>query len=89
MLATIDGATYLERTAVHNVPGVVKTKLAIKKAFQNQIDGKGFSMVEVLSMCPTDWGTSLDNPSEAVKFVAEGMLPVFPLGVYKDQQRTN
>ena len=41
-------------------------------------------MVEVLSMCPTNWGTRLDNPSEAVKFVAEGMLPVFPLGVYKD-----
>ncbi len=84
MLATIDGATYLERTTVHNVPGVIKTKTAIRKAFQNQIDGKGFSMVEVLSMCPTNWGTRLDNPSEAVKFVAEGMLPVFPLGVYKD-----
>ncbi len=84
MLATIDGATYLERTTVHNVPGVIKTKAAIKKAFQNQIDGKGFSMVEVLSMCPTNWGTRLDNPSEATKFVTEGMLPVFPLGVYKD-----
>ena len=84
MLATIDGATYLERTTVHTNPGVIKTKAAIKKAFQNQIDGKGFSMVEILSMCPTNWGTRLDNPSEATKFVAEGMLPVFPLGVYKD-----
>ena len=84
MLATIDGATYIERTTVHTNPGVIKTKAAIKKAFQNQIDGKGFSMVEILSMCPTNWGTRLDNPSEAVKFVAEGMLPVFPLGVYKD-----
>ena len=84
MLATIDGATYLERTTVHTAPGVVKTKMAIKKAFQNQIDGKGFSMVEILSICPTNWGTRLDNPSEATKFVAEGMLPVFPLGVYKD-----
>ena len=89
MLATIDGATYLERTTVHTVPGVIKTKTAIRKAFQNQIDGKGFSMVEILSMCPTNWGTRLDNPSEATKFVAESMLPVFPLGVYKDQQRTN
>ncbi len=84
MLATIDGATYIERTTVHTNPGVMKTKAAIKKAFQNQIDGKGFSMVEILSMCPTNWGTRLDNPSEATKFVAEGMLPVFPLGVYKD-----
>ncbi len=84
MLATIDGATYIERTTVHTNPGVIKTKAAIKKAFQTQIDGKGFSMVEVLSMCPTNWGTRLDNPAEATKFVAEGMLPVFPLGVYKD-----
>ena len=84
MLATIDGATYIERTTVHTNPGVIKTKAAIKKAFQTQVDGKGFSMVEILSMCPTNWGTRLDNPSEATKFVAEGMLPVFPLGVYKD-----
>ncbi len=84
MLATIDGATYIERTTVHTNVGVIKTKAAIKKAFQNQIDGKGFSLVEILSMCPTNWGTRLDNPSEATKFVAEGMLPVFPLGVYKD-----
>ncbi len=84
LLAAIAGAAYLERTTVHNVPGVIKTKTAIRRAFQNQLDGKGFSMVEILSMCPTNWGTRLDNPSEAVKFVAEGMLPVFPLGVYKD-----
>ncbi len=84
MLATIDGATYIERTTVHTNPGVIKTKAAIKKAFQTQIDGKGFSLVEILSMCPTNWGTRLDNPSEATKFVQEGMLPVFPLGVYKD-----
>jgi 2-oxoglutarate ferredoxin oxidoreductase subunit beta len=84
MLATIDGATYLERTTVHNAPGVLKTKAALKKAFQTQIDGKGFSMVEILSMCPTNWGTRLDNPSEATKYVGEDMIKVFPLGVYKD-----
>jgi len=84
MLATIDGATYLERTTVHTNPGVIKTKAAIKKAFQNQIDGKGFHMVEIFGESPTNWGTRLDNPSEATKFVAEAMLPVFPLGVYKD-----
>ena len=84
MLATIDGAVYLERTSVHTAPNVLKAKNAIKKAFQNQIEGKGFSMVEVLSMCPTNWGTRLDNPSEATKYVAENMMKVFPLGVYKD-----
>ena len=84
MLATVDGASYLERTSVHNVAGVVKTKAAIKKAFQCQLDGKGFSMVEILSMCPTNWGTRLDNPSEATKFVAEDMVKVFPPGVYKE-----
>ena len=83
MLATIDGATYLERTSVHTAPGVLKTKAALKKAFQTQIDCKGFSMVEILSMCPTNWGTRLDNPSEATKFVNDDMMKVFPLGVYK------
>ncbi len=84
MLSTIDGAVYIERTSVHSAPNVVRTKAAIKKAFQNQVDGKGFSLVEILSMCPTNWGTKASNPAEATKFVAEGMIPVFPLGVYKD-----
>ncbi len=85
MLATIDGATYLERTSVHTAPGVLKTKAALKKAFQCQIDGKGFSMVEILSMCPTNWGTRLDNPSEATKFVNDEMMKIFPPGVYKER----
>ncbi len=84
MLSTVDGAVYIERTSVHTAPNVMKTKAAIKKAFQNQVDGKGFSLVEILSMCPTNWGTKASNPAEATKFVAEGMLPVYPLGVYKD-----
>ncbi len=84
MLATIDGATYLERTTVHNNSGALATKRAIKKAFQYQMDNKGFSMVEVLSMCPTNWGTRLDNPSEATKYVGESMSKTFPPGVYKD-----
>ena len=83
LLSTLDGARYIERTTVHTVPNVLKTKSAIKKAFQNQVDGKGFSMVEVLSMCPTNWGTRQDNPAEATKYVAESMMKVFPPGVYK------
>ncbi|HBW22966.1 MAG: 2-oxoglutarate oxidoreductase [Elusimicrobia bacterium GWA2_56_46] len=85
LLATVEGARYLERTSVHTAPGVLKTKAAIKKAFQNQIDCKGFSMVEVLSMCPTNWGTRLDNPSEATTYVNDSMMKVFPLGVYKQE----
>jgi len=82
MLATLDGTTYLERTAVSTPKDVMNTKRAIKKAFQNQIDGKGFSMVEVLSMCPTDWKVS---PLQAVDFVNNEMKSEFPLGVIKDK----
>jgi 2-oxoglutarate ferredoxin oxidoreductase subunit beta len=82
LLSTLDGVTYLERVAVSTAKDVIKAKKAIKKAFQNQIDGKGFSFVEVLSMCPTDWKVS---PKEAIKFVNEEMKEVFPLGVYKDE----
>ena len=84
MLATVDGTVYAERVSVHSAPNVMKAKAAIKKAFQNQVEGKGFSIVEVLSMCPTNWGTKASNPAEATKFVAESMVPVYPLGVYKD-----
>ena len=54
---------------------------AIKKAFQNQLDGKGYSIVEVLSTCPTNWGLS---PVEAIQWMNENMVPYYPLGVYKD-----
>jgi len=84
MLATLDGVVYAERTTVHNVAGVVKSKNAIKKAFQNQIDNRGFSIVEILSMCPTNWGVRLDNPSEATKYINDSMVKIFPPGVYKD-----
>ena len=82
MLSQVDGATYLERVAVNNVANVKKAKAAIKKAFQNQIDGKGFSLVEVLSTCPTNWGLA---PEKALGWLEENMLPYYPLGVYKDK----
>ena len=81
MIATLDGACYVERVSVDNVKNIMKAKNAIKKAFQNQIDGKGFSMVEVLSTCPTNWGLS---PSEALKWLRENMMPYYTLGVKKD-----
>ena len=82
MLSQVDGATYLERVAVNNVKNVKKAKAAIKKAFQNQIEGKGFSLVEVLSTCPTNWGKT---PVQALQWLEENMLPYYPLGVYKDK----
>ena len=80
LLSSLDGVTYLERTAVSTPKDVIKAKKAIKKAFTNQIEGKGFSFVEVLSMCPTDWKVS---PKQAIQFVNNEMKEAFPLGVYK------
>jgi 2-oxoglutarate ferredoxin oxidoreductase subunit beta len=82
MLSKVDGATYLERVAVNNVKNVRAAKAAIKKAFQNQIEGKGFSLVEVLSTCPTNWGMT---PEKSLNWLEENMLPYYPLGVYKDK----
>ena len=82
MLSQVTGATYLERVAVNNVKNIKNAKKAIKKAFQNQIEGKGFSLVEVLSTCPTNWGLS---PKDALKWLDENMETYYPLGVYKDK----
>jgi len=84
MLSQIDGASYLERVAVNNVKNIKKAKQAIKHAFQNQIEGKGFSLIEVLSTCPTNWGLS---PKEALKWLEENMENHYPLGVYKDKYK--
>ena len=82
LLSNVDGATYLERVAVNNVKNVKNAKTAIKKAFQNQLEGKGFSLVEVLSTCPTNWGL---KPDKALEWLEENMIPYYPLGVYKDK----
>ena len=82
LLSNVDGATYLERVAVNNVKNIKNAKKAIKKAFQNQLDGKGFSLVEVLSTCPTNWGM---KPDKALEWLEDNMIPYYPLGVYKDK----
>ena len=81
MLSQLDGAAYLERVAVNNVKNVKNAKKAIKKAFENQLNGKGFSLVEVISSCPTNWGMT---PKKALEWVESAMIPYYPLGVYKD-----
>ena len=82
MLSTLEGSAYIERVAVDSVPTIRKAKAAIKKAFQCQLDKKGFSLVEVLSTCPTNWGKS---PEEALDWLRENMMPQYPLGVYCDK----
>lgn len=86
MLSQIDGASYLERVAVNNVKNIKKAKQAIMHAFKNQIEGKGFSLIEVLSTCPTNWGLS---PKDAIKWLDENMEKYYPLGVYKDKYKEN
>lgn len=81
LLATIDGPAYIERVSVHDIKHIRDTKKAIKKAFEYQIAKKGYSIIEVLSTCPTGWGLT---PVEANRWVETNMLPIFPLGVYKE-----
>lgn len=84
MLASLDGPYFLERCAVDTPKNVVKTKKALKKAFNNQINDKGFSLVEILSMCPTGWG---QTPVQAKKWIQETMSKYYPLGIYRDQSK--
>ena len=81
MLSTLDGVALAQRVAVDTVPHVREAKKAIQKAFEIQQKGLGFSIVEVVSSCPTNWGLT---PVEALKWLQENMLPYYPLGVYKD-----
>ncbi|MBQ3065179.1 MAG: 2-oxoglutarate oxidoreductase [Clostridia bacterium] len=86
MLSTLDGPEYIERVAVNNVKNVRNAKKAILKAFKNQVEGKGFSLIEVVSTCPTNWGMT---PVKALQWVDEKMIPYYPLGVYRDKTAEN
>ncbi len=81
MLSTLTGTALAQRVAVDSVPHIREAKAAIKNAFENQRDKKGFSIVEVLSTCPTNWGMT---PIKALERLREEMIPYYPLGVYKD-----
>jgi len=82
LLSTVDGASYIERVAVDSVKHVRAAKKAIRRAFERQIAGGGFSLIEVLSTCPTNWGL---EPVQALEWLRANMTPYYPLGVYKDK----
>ena len=82
LLATLDGVALAQRVAVNTVPNIRQAGKAIQKAFEYQLEGRGFTIVEVLSSCPTNWGLS---PADALKWVSDNMIPYYPLGVYRDQ----
>ena len=82
ILNQLTAPVYLERTSCNNPANVQKTKKAIRKAFQNQLDKKGFSMVEIVTSCPTNWGL---DALKALDYLEENMLKEFPLGVIRDR----
>lgn len=82
ILDQLTAPAYLERTSCNTPANVIKTKKAIRKTFQNQLDGKGFSMVEIVTSCPTNWGL---DALKALDYIEEKMLPEFPLGVIRDR----
>lgn len=86
LLSALDAPYYIERVAVNNVKNVLAAKKAIKRAFTNQVNGKGFSLIEVISSCPTNWGMT---PVNALKWIDDNMIPYYPLGVYKGKEKEN
>ncbi|MBW3086943.1 2-oxoglutarate oxidoreductase subunit KorB [Austwickia sp. TVS 96-490-7B] len=84
MLAQVPGAVFVERVSVHNPVYVRKAKRAIKRAFEVQLAGQGFGIVEVLSSCPTNWGL---DPNQALKWLEENMIPYYPLGNLRDPKK--
>ena len=83
ILNTLQAPVYLERVSCNTPQNVIKTRKAIAKAFRNQLEGKGFSMVEIVTSCPTNWGMS---PLAGLDFIEDQMLKEFPLGVIRDRE---
>jgi 2-oxoisovalerate ferredoxin oxidoreductase beta subunit len=82
LLSTLDGPYYVERVALTDAKNHMRARKAVRRAFQNQIEGRGFSFVEVLTACPSGWKVT---PQEAIHWVEKNMIPIFPLGVFKDR----
>ncbi len=83
LLSTLDGASYIVRRSLHDPKHIRQAKKAIRTAFETQVRGLGFSMVELLSTCPTNWHMT---PVDSTKWLEENMLPYYPLGDYKVNQ---
>jgi len=81
LLSTISGPAYIARVSVHDPKHIIQAKKAIKKAFEYQINGKGYTLIEILSTCPSNWKMS---PLDSIKWLKDNMIPAFPLGVYKE-----
>ena len=84
VLAGLDGVRYVERCAVNSPQNILRAGRAIRKAFRYQMDGVGFTLIEVLSQCPTNWKMT---PAESCRWIDEVMTKTFPLGVIKDIQQ--
>jgi 2-oxoglutarate ferredoxin oxidoreductase subunit beta len=84
LLATIEGAAYIERVSLIDPANVMKAKRAVKKAFENQVKGFGFSLIEVLSPCPVNWGLI---PVKALEFIKNNMMEYYKIGVIKDKTK--
>jgi 2-oxoisovalerate ferredoxin oxidoreductase beta subunit len=82
LLATLEAPVYIERVALTDAKQHMRARKAVRRALQNQVDGLGFSFVEVLAACPTGWKLT---PQDAIRWVEKNMIPIFPLGVYKDR----
>jgi 2-oxoglutarate ferredoxin oxidoreductase subunit beta len=83
LLATLKTDSYIERVSVHTPAHIVRTKKAIKRAFEYQVENRCFTFVEVLSTCPTNWGIT---PNESTKWLNDNMVPYYPLGIYKEPE---
>jgi len=82
LLNALDAPVYLDRQSLHDPVHIRRAKAALKKAFQTQLDGKGFSLVELLSACPSNWGKT---PVDSIKWIADEMVKTFPLGTIRDK----
>ena len=82
LLNTLEAPVFIERCAVNSVKNVLRTRKALMKGLRNQVDGRGYSFIEVLSMCPTGWGL---EPREAAAWIDSDMIPFFSLGNLRDR----
>jgi 2-oxoglutarate ferredoxin oxidoreductase subunit beta len=86
MLATLEGVAFSARVALNTPANLMKAKKAVKRAFEMQMNDMGFSVVELLSACPTNWGL---NPQKSLERIEKELIPYFPLGIFKERKGTD